>query len=185
MRSCSASQRSSSSATTECGRTPKRGGKPCFLRSSSRCAHLDIDIVRVAPFLLILSTLLPEATFIEAFAVCQFFRKIGIHVASDLFDLANGTLHRLLVDKGKFFHLAQEGDDVVHALIQEEKTFINTQLRECAEGCLRNGEPILSFLAIVASYQVMVVRGASVFKHECAPLSLRFQALTLVRVECS
>src|SRR5450755_1227442 len=88
--------------------------------------NLDINIVWVTPFLLEIPTLLPEATFIEAFAICQFFRKIGIHVASDLFDLDNGTLHRLLVGKGKFLHLAQECDDVVHTLIQQEKTFINT-----------------------------------------------------------
>jgi hypothetical protein len=36
LRSCSASQLCSSSATAECGRTPSRGGSPCFLRSSSR-----------------------------------------------------------------------------------------------------------------------------------------------------
>jgi hypothetical protein len=54
-----------------------------------------------ASCLLELPTLLPEATFIEAFAICQFLRKIGIHVASDLFDLDNRTLHRLLFGKGK------------------------------------------------------------------------------------
>jgi len=88
--------------------------------------NFDIHIVRVAPSILELPTLLPEATFIEAFAICQFFRKVGIHVASDLLDLDNGPLHRLLVSKGKFLHLAQEGDDVVHTLVQQEKTFINT-----------------------------------------------------------
>src|SRR5260370_21333214 len=88
--------------------------------------NLDIDIVWVAPFLLELPALLPEATFIEAFAIRQFFRKVGIHVAPDFFNLDNGTLHRLLVGKGKLLHLAQEGDEVVHALIQQKKTFINT-----------------------------------------------------------
>src|SRR6478736_3643301 len=86
---------------------------------------LDINIVRVAPFLLELPALLPEAALIEAFAICQFFREIGIHVASDLFDLDNGTLNRLPVRKGKCLHLTQEGDDVVHTLVQEEKTFID------------------------------------------------------------
>src|SRR5580692_88797 len=91
--------------------------------------NLYIDIVRVAPFLLELLALLPEAAFIEAFATCQFFRKLGIHVASDLFNLNNGALHRLSVGKGELPHLAQEDDDVVYTFIQQEKTFINTQLR--------------------------------------------------------
>src|ERR1700756_2153820 len=91
--------------------------------------NLDIHIVRVTPFLLECPALLPEANLLEAVAIYQFFRKVGIHVASDLFDLDNGTLHRLFVGKGKFLHLAQEGDDVIYALVQEKKTFINTQLR--------------------------------------------------------
>jgi hypothetical protein len=96
---------------------------PAFFLSP---ANLDINVVRVAPFLLELPALLPEATFIGAFAICQPFREFGIHVASDLLDLDNGTLHRLLVGKGKFLHLSQEGDEVVHALVQQEKTFVNT-----------------------------------------------------------
>src|SRR4029077_17941776 len=88
--------------------------------------NLDINIVWVTPFLLELPTLLPEATFIEAFAICQFFRKAALHVAADLFDRGNGALYRLLVGKGELLRLAQEGDDAVHTLIQQEKTFINT-----------------------------------------------------------
>jgi hypothetical protein len=89
-------------------------------------ANLDVNVVRVTPFLLELPALLPEVAFIEAFAIRQFLRKVGIHVASDLFDLDDSTLHRLLVGQGKFLHLAQEGDEVVHTLVQQEKAFIDT-----------------------------------------------------------
>jgi hypothetical protein len=78
---------------------------------------VDVYIVRVTPLLFELATLLPEATFIGAFAICQPFREFGIHFASDLLDLDNGTLHRLLVGQGKFFHLSQESDEALHALI--------------------------------------------------------------------
>src|ERR1700739_1537079 len=111
------------------GENTQARGQTLLLAFFFSLTNLGIHIVRVAPFLLEFPALLPEATLIEAFAIYQFFRKVGIHVASDLFDLDNGTLHRLLVGKGKFLHLAQEGNDVIYALVQEKKTFINPQLR--------------------------------------------------------
>ena len=91
--------------------------------------NVAINNVRVAPFFLEPPALLPETACIKAFAIRQFFREIGAHVAPDLFDLDNGALYRLLVGKGKFLHPSQEGDDAVHTLIQQKKTFIDTQLR--------------------------------------------------------
>jgi hypothetical protein len=49
--------------------------------------NVDINIVWVAPFLLELPTLLPEAAFIETFAFGQMLGEIGVHVAPNLLDL--------------------------------------------------------------------------------------------------
>src|ERR1700676_3837920 len=61
--------------------------------------NVDIHIVRVAPFLLKLASLLPETPFIEAFAASQVLGETGIHVAANLFDLDYGALQRLLIGK--------------------------------------------------------------------------------------
>jgi hypothetical protein len=82
--------------------------------------NFDINIVRVAPFFLELATLLPEAALFEAFADSQMFGETGVHVAANLFDLDYGAPHRFFVAKRKFFHTAQECDDMIHALIQQE-----------------------------------------------------------------
>jgi len=48
---------------------------------------------------------------VEAFAVCQALRKIGIHVAAGFLDLGDGTLHGRLVGETEFLDAAQERDD--------------------------------------------------------------------------
>src|ERR1700704_4343274 len=92
-------------------------GQSLFFALFFSLFNFDINIVWVAPFFLKLATLLPETALIEAFTVSQMFGEIGIHVATNLFHLDYGALHRLLVGKGKLLHVMQKGNDVLHTLV--------------------------------------------------------------------
>src|ERR1700730_8010790 len=86
--------------------------------------NIDINIVRVAPFLLELPTLLPEVAFIETFPFGPVPGEIGVQSAPNLLDLDYRALHRFFVAKRKLFHTAQERDDMIHTLIQQEQAFV-------------------------------------------------------------
>jgi hypothetical protein len=79
--------------------------------------HLDVNVVRVPPFLLEIPLLLPKATLIEAFAVGQFLGEIRIHIATDLFDFDDGALQRFLLCKGELLQVAQEREEVICSLV--------------------------------------------------------------------
>ena len=53
---------------------------------------VDINVIRVSPFLLKIPALFPETAFVETLAIGQSFGEIGIHIATDFLDLNNGDL---------------------------------------------------------------------------------------------
>ncbi len=94
-------------------------------------AALDVDIhvVGVSPLLLERAALLPEAAFVQAFAISQVLGELHVDVGANLFDLDYGGLQRLLVGKRKLLHAAQDGDDMIDTVVPQEKAFVDAQLR--------------------------------------------------------
>jgi len=88
--------------------------------------NVDTNIVWVAPFLLELATVLPEAALVEALAVSKVFGDDSVHLTTDPFDLYYGALQRLLVGKRELPHAVQECDDMIHTLIQQEQALVDT-----------------------------------------------------------
>src|SRR5262249_10627336 len=90
---------------------------------------IDVNVVRVSPLLLLGVLLLPETAPVGAFTVGQMLGEIRVHIAANLFDLGYGRLQRILFSKWQFFHAAQEGDEVIKALVHQEQAFVEAQLR--------------------------------------------------------
>src|SRR5215470_11631110 len=74
--------------------------------------NVEVNVIRIAPLLLEVPALLPEATLINALAIRQFLREIGVHIATDFFNLDNGALKRFFLGQGQRLHSSQQGDNV-------------------------------------------------------------------------
>src|SRR6266851_5185903 len=90
---------------------------------------VDIHVVGISPLLFVGAPQLPEAAFVEAFAVGQLFAEVSVHAGANLFDLSHGALHRSLIGKWKLLHASQQRDNMIHALVQQEEAFVDAQLR--------------------------------------------------------
>lgn len=82
---------------------------------------VDIDVVGVSLLLFIGAPLLRKAALVVPFAIGQVFDEISVHVATNFSYLEYSGLQRLFLGKGKLLHAAQERDDVIDALVQQNR----------------------------------------------------------------
>jgi hypothetical protein len=107
----------------------KSGRQSLFLAFFLAMLDFDVNVIRVAPFLLKGAPLFPEAALVEPFTVSQVLCEIGVHIAAKFFDLDDDGLHGFPVREVKLPHISQQGNHALDTLIEQEQAFVDAQFR--------------------------------------------------------
>jgi len=107
------------------GNNADPGRQSLFLSFLLTALDLKIHVIWVSPLVVNGASLLPETVLVETLTVAKWLDEIGVHAGPNFFDLGQRGLHQFLVNNRKLLHPAQKGDDMIEALVEQEKTFVD------------------------------------------------------------